>query len=180
MRRSYYLLAGMIMIAAPGWMRADEKSPADSKLAALGRFEGEWVVDGKWSGGQALRARAVYEWSLGKRIMTAKTFVMNGDKEYQRYESIMAWHPEKKSLYEISFVFDGEIHEVLFDVVDKDTIHIGWKPFHEKKATPEQVNPGTVRQVLKFLDNDHFQWTVTMKAGEEWKQLIDATWVRKK
>ena len=100
MRLAYCFLVGIIVLAAPCRMRAEEKTSIDPKLAPLDRFVGEWVVDGKWSSGDALRARAVYEWSLGKRILTAKTFVMNGDKEYQRYEGILAWHPEKKSLYE--------------------------------------------------------------------------------
>jgi len=39
--------------------------------------------------------------------------------------------------------------------------------------------PSKVRQVIKFVDKDHFRWTVTVKDGDEWKQLIEATWQRK-
>jgi len=85
---------------------AAEEQGSEPGLTALERFAGEWEVDGKWSDGQPLRARGVYQWGLGKKIMTAKTFVGDGDKEYQRYESVMAWHPEKKSLFQISFAFD--------------------------------------------------------------------------
>lgn len=172
MRRLCAVLAALTCIAFPGRLPAEDKPTAANKLAPLERFAGEWVVDGKWSTGEALHARGVYEWGVNKKILKAKTFVMNGDKEYQRYESIMAWHPEKKSLYEITFVFDGDIHEVLIDAKDKDTLHLGWRPFKEGQPSP-------VRQVIKFLDDDHFQWTVSMKSGDTWKQLIDATWVRK-
>jgi hypothetical protein len=174
MRRWYTLLAGLTIVAVPCRLPAD-----DSKLAPLERFAGEWVVEGKWSNGETLHARTVYEWGLNKKIMKAQTFVRNGAKEYQRYESIMAWHPEKKSLYEISFVFDGDLHEVLIDPVDKDTLRIGWTPVHEGQPTPGQVSKGNARQVIKFLDDDHFQWIVTIKDGAEWKPLIDATWTRK-
>lgn len=151
---------------------AEEKPAGDPKLAALERFTGEWAVEGKWSNGEPLHARAIYKWSLGKKILKAKTFVMAGDKEYQRYEGVLAWHPEKKSLYEISFAYDGHISEVLIETKDKDTLHIGWAPFAKDQPSP-------IRQVIKFLGPDRFQWVVTMKEGNDWKQLIDATWKRK-
>jgi hypothetical protein len=146
---------------------------ADDKLAPLARFAGEWEVDGKWSDGSSLHARSVYTWSLGKKIMTAKTFVRNGDKEYQRYEGVLSWHPQKKSLFQISFSYDGSITETLIESKDANTLHIGFVPFTPGKPSP-------VRQVLRFLDNDRFQWTVSLKDGDGWKQLIHATWKRKK
>jgi hypothetical protein len=161
----------VVVVLAPS-LRADDQPSAGSGLAALQRFVGEWEVDGKWADGAALHARGVYEWGLGKKIMTAKTFVRDGDKEYQRYEGVMAWHPDKKSLFQISFAFDGAVTEVLMETKEKDTLHIGWLPFSADK-------PSNVRQVIKFLDQDRFQWTVSMKEGESWKQLIDATWKRK-
>src|SRR5437016_7442244 len=75
---------------------ADEKTSEpkfDARLAPLARFPGEWTVDAKWSDGSELHGRSVYEWGLGGKILKARTFVKDGDKEYQRYESTMAWHP---------------------------------------------------------------------------------------
>jgi hypothetical protein len=120
-----------------------------------------------------LRARIVCAWSLGKKIMTSKTFVQDGGKEYQRYEGVMAWHPVKKSLFQVSFAFDGTMTENLIDSKGKDTLEIGFTPFAEGK-------PSKIRQVLRFLDNDRFQWVITAQQGSEWKQLIDTTWKRKK
>ena len=166
-------LVWMIVVQTPGYVaHQGDKTQADMHLAALERFGGEWSVDGKWADGTPLHARSVMTWSLGKKIMTSKTFVKDGDREYQRYEGVMAWHPDKKSLYQVNFAFDGSISEVLIEVKDKDTLHVGWVPFHEGKPSP-------VRQVLRFLDNDRFQWTVSVRDGDGWKQLIDATWKRK-
>src|SRR5579862_6490985 len=106
-------LALLAFVAVAHSLQAAEQPNAGSGLAALQRFVGEWEVNGKWADGSTLHARGVYEWGLGKKIMTAKTFVGDGDKEYQRYEGIMAWHPEKKSLFQISFAFDGAVTEVL-------------------------------------------------------------------
>ena len=141
-------------------------------MAVLDRFAGEWEVDGQWADGTSLHSRGVYTWGLGKKILKAQTFVRDGDHEYQRYESVLAWRPERKSLYEISFSFDGHVTEYLIDVKDENTLLIGWTPYDPDK-------PPAVRQAIKFLDKDHFQWTVWLKDGDNWKQLIDATWKRK-
>ena len=172
--RATSVIVTMLSLAAlPALVIGGADKPADSDpLASLERFIGHWTVDGKWSDGNELHARAVYEWGVGKKIIMAKTFVKDKDKEYQRYESVMAWHPEKKSLYEITFAFDGAISEVVIESKDADTLHIGWEPLHADK-------PSKVRQVIKFLDKDSFRWTVTLKDGDEWKQLIEATWKRK-
>src|SRR5262249_26646173 len=122
---------------------------------------------------KALHARGVYSWGLGKTILHARTFVRDGEREYQRYEGVMAWHPEKKSLFQVSFAYDGALTEVLMEPQGKDTLRVSWAPFHPDK-------PSRVRQTLTFLDDDHFRWVVELRDGDGWKQLIDATWVRKK
>jgi len=161
-------LAALLVALVAGVVPANERPPSDDRLAPLARFAGEWQVDGKWSGGESLHARTVYEWGLGKKILKARTFVKKGNEEYQRYEGILAWHPKKKCLYEISFAFDGSISEYRLDAKDKDTLHIGWAPV----AGSEMPR---VRQTIHFTDDDHFQWLVQLRDGEGWKQLIDAT-----
>jgi len=171
--RSLSLAAvALAVLVAAGRLAAADTPAAVNKLAALERFAGEWVVDGKWYDGTSLHARGVYEWGLGKKIMKTRTFVTDHGKEYQRYESVMAWHPEKKSIFEISFAFDGELTEVLIESKDKDTLHIGWVPYDKGK-------PSRLRQVIKFLDKDSFRWVVSFKQNDDWKQIIDATWKRK-
>jgi hypothetical protein len=162
-----------ILFCGDAFGQTGDKKPAkDDPMAALAPFVGEWTIDAKWATGEKLKARGVYEWGLGKKILISKTFVMNGDKEYQRYEGIMAWHPVKKSLYFISFAYDGAITETIMEAKEKDTIHLGYTPFEEGK-------PSLLRQTLRFTDNDHFVWTAQLKQGDNWKQLIEGTWVRK-
>jgi hypothetical protein len=172
MKTGCQMLVLAMMVIPAGFARSDEKPPADNKLAILERFVGEWEVDGKWSDGSTLHGRSVYEWGLSKKILNAKSFVRDGDKEYQRYESVFAWYPEKKSLYGITFAFDGAISEYLMESKDENTLQIGWT-----SVSPDK--PSKLRQVIKFLDKDHFQWVVSVKDGDEWKQIMDATWKRK-
>src|SRR5262249_42673978 len=133
---------------------------------------GEWVTDGHWASGEPLHARGVYEWGVGKKIIKAYTYVTANGKEYQRYEGVMAWHPKKKSLFEISFAFDGAISEYILESKDNDTLQIGFVPYTEGEESK-------VRQTIKFNDNDSFVWTVSIKADDGWKQLIESTWHRR-
>jgi hypothetical protein len=176
MRRIFFTsivaLVGAMTFTGSSFSQDDKKPVKEDRMAVLAPFVGEWTVEGKWAGGEALKARGVYTWGLNKKILITKTFVMDKDKEYQRYEGVMAWHPEKKSLYQISFAFDGSLSETIMETKEKDTIHIGFTPFQEGK-------PSLIRQTIRFTDMDHFVWNVQLKQGEEWKQLIEATWVRK-
>jgi len=88
---------------------------------------------------------------------------MNGDKEYQRYESVMAW-PRRRSVFTRSLLTNnGNINEVVMEPKNADTLHIGYTPFHADE-------PQKVRQILKFKDNDHFVWTVNVKQGDDWNR----------
>jgi hypothetical protein len=175
MARMLSMFVPAILLAVVA-VAADKEQPElkiDPKLAPLARFEGEWTVDGKWSGGTDLHARAVYEWGLAGKILRARTYVTEGDKEYQRYEATMAWHPGRKCLYEISFTFDGTITEHRLESKDATTVLVDFSPLD-----PE--HPGKTRQTLTFIDNDHHSWKVELQGDSGWLTLIDATWVRKK
>lgn len=148
-------------------------TPAEAHVAPLARFVGEWEVDGKWSDGSELHARAVYTRGVNNKIIVGKTFVKDPAKgEYQRYEGILAWHPKKKSLYEVSFAYNGDISEVLIDQPDKDTLHFGYRPFNDG-------DPAKVRQIIHFTGDDAFVWTVSLKTDSGWNKIMEATWHRK-
>jgi hypothetical protein len=157
----------------PGRVIADTPAGPEDRLAPLARFVGEWEVDGKWSDGTPLQARTTFAWGVNKKIIVGKTFVKDPQKgEYQRYEGIYAWNPKKKSLYEISFAYNGDISEVLIEMADKDTLHVGYQPFNEGE-------PAKVRQILHFTGDNAFVWTVSLNNGTGWTKLIEATWRRK-
>jgi hypothetical protein len=156
-----------------GFIRADEKAKGEiNRLAPLERFVGEWTVHGKWNTGEELHARTVYEWGVGNKIIKYKSFVKTDKGEYQRYDGVMAWHPKKKSLFIITFSFDGSMTENLVDLKDADTLNIGFVPFQEGE-------PGRVRQIIQFKDADHYTWQVFLQNDKDWQKIINATWERK-
>ncbi len=174
-RSMRYLVLGMMVVGAALCCQsstADDKVKAPNPMAPLERFAGEWTVHGKWNSGEELQGRNVYEWGLGNKILTAKTFVKSDKGEYQRYEGVMAWHPKKKSLFIISFAYDGNMTENVIEAKGDDTLLIGFAPFNTGE-------PNKVRQTIQFKDNDHFTWKVELQGDQGWQELIDATWVRK-
>jgi hypothetical protein len=162
----------MLFSGAAFGQNTDKKPVKEDPMTALAPFVGEWHIEAKWNTGEKLKARGIYDWGLGKKILVTKTFVGEPDKEYQRYEGVMTWHPAKKSLYQITFAYDGSITETMIETKEKDTLHLGYVPFTEGK-------PSLLRQTIRFTDKDHFVWTVQLKQGDDWKQLIEGTWVRK-
>jgi len=169
----FWIVALGAALFPPSALADDKNNTAENNhLAPLERFAGEWTVHGKWSNGEELQARNVYEWGLGNKILRAKTFVKTDKGEYQRYDAIMAWHPKKKSLFIISFSFDGGMTENLIEPKDADTLNIGFSPFHEGE-------PGKVRQIIRFKDKDHFTWQVLLQNDTDWQEIINATWERK-
>jgi len=173
MKHLVFLIIAVGAAFSASAIRADDKvSAGESHLTPLERFVGEWTVHGKWNNGDELHARNIYEWGLGHKIVKAKTFVKTEKGEYQRYEAVMAWHPKKKGLFIISFSFDGGMTESLIEAKDADTFHIGFTPFQEGE-------PGKVRQIIHFKDNDHYSWQVLLQNGQDWQEIMNATWERK-
>ena len=164
----------LCLSATAAWGADEPKPKVDPHLVPLARFSGEWTVAGKWAAGNELHARTVYEWGLGGKILRAKTFVKDGETEYQRYEATFAWHPAKLCLYEISFAVDGAISEHKIETPDDQTLLIDFSPLEAGGRA------GKLRQTLKFVDNDHFTWKIELNGESGWQTILDATWVRKK
>jgi hypothetical protein len=58
----------------------------------------------------------------------------------------------------INFASDGAISEHLIESTDENTFRIGFAAINSDK-------PPKVRQVIKFLDKDHFQWVVSSRTA---------------
>ncbi len=152
----------------------EEVPAAQDKLAPLAAFVGgEWATRGYWSNGEELRARNIFAWGVGKKIIKVRTYATRSDgEEYLRYEAVMAWHPRKKSLVEISFAYDGRIQEYILEPAGDDTLRIGWTPYYEGDQPK-------IRQTLRFVGRDRFVWQVFARAEDGWEQLIESTWHRR-
>lgn len=167
-----FSLAGAVVLFTFSTCAGAENKPAAGRLEPLARFIGDWTVDGRWSNGEELHARATYFWGLNKQIIQAKNWVRDGDKEYQRYETVMAWHAAKKSLVILSFPYNGGVWENRVEPANDDGLHIGWAPYNEGDSP-------SLRQTISFKGKDAFLWKVEGKQDGAWKPLIEATWKRK-
>ncbi len=171
--------AGVLLVtsafAIPATRAAEPPAGADpAAWALLERWaDSEWVIDATWVDGSPLHARCEYRWGLNRKFLVCKTFVSAGTGEYQRYESIMAWHPEKKSLVSVDLAYNGQFSETVVELVDKHTLRQGYTDYIPGHASP-------ARQEISFVDNDRHTWKVWVKDGSgEWSTIMDGMFVRR-
>ncbi|MBE7558692.1 hypothetical protein HS125_07000 [bacterium] len=173
-KKACLLLLLLAASSVPSLSATEPPAGADpAAWALLEKWAGsEWVLDASWSSGEPLRARCVYTWGLGGKFLACKTFVSTGTSEYQRYETVIAWHPDKKSLVSIDMAFNGHLSETVMELVDKDTLRQGYVDYVPGHASP-------TRQEISFLDDDHHTWRVWVKSRSgEWTQIMDGVWRR--
>lgn len=154
---------------------APATAPAVDRAAPLAPFVGEWTIDAEWAAGDALHARNVYSWGVGNKQLKAQTFIKMPDgKEYQRYDTVMGWHPRLKCYFVYGFGVDGNVTEHRMDVSDDGKVFkIGFAPLHAGEESP-------IRQTITLsATNDTYEWVVEANNKGEWKEMMRGTWVKK-
>jgi hypothetical protein len=151
----------------------DASTPTDGPLAAVAPFiGGEWVIDGKWMNGEALKAREVFAWGLANKFVEVRTFVSrnDGSGEYERYRGVFAVKEGKLVSY--NFAFDGG--NTLDDVtVDGNVLKL-------RRGVTNVDVPTVIHQEIERVDNDKFKWRVWLEREGKKDQIMDGEWVRAK
>lgn len=116
-----------------------------TKFGRLAELIGEWRVQGRWTDGAELSARAEYSWTLDGRAIRVCTFVTpETGAEYQRYEGLITWSPERGALVQHSHAFDGSSEQLLITPGSTNgEFRIGFEPI-------EPSRPSRLRQMLQL------------------------------
>ena len=165
-------LAMVVVLILAGSVRAADDAPAgDGPLAALAPFiDGEWHFDGKWANGEPLKAREVFEWGLGKKFVTTRTWVINNNgDEYERYRSTFAVKDGKPVMY--NFAYDGES--------SVDEVKVSGKVIDVRRSAKTPAGEMVIRQEIELTEKDKFRWRVWLDRDGESQQIIEGDWVRK-
>lgn len=166
------LLASLAVLALALPRAWAEDKPQENALEPLARFVGgAWIGQGKHSKDD-FRTRVVYEWGLNRKVLKAKSYLTGEKGEQLVYESVFFWHPGKKQIRFISVAAHGGIFDGAMEPKG-DTIECVFESWSGDKAT-------TYRQKIHFTDDDHTEWTVHVKKGNEWAPVIDSRQERKK
>jgi hypothetical protein len=127
---------------------------------------GEWRIKATWAGGNALEAREVFEWGVGKKFISCKTFVSQPEGgEYQRYETIFGARDGKLTAW--GFVFDGH--------TDVTEFHVNGKNLSSTKPMAEG---GTLHQSIELVEPNKFHWVVSVEKDGKNQQVMDGYWIR--
>jgi hypothetical protein len=141
-------------------------------LAAVGNLVGEWTIDTKWAAGNWLHARGVYDWGVGKKFVTVKTFVRKDDGgEYQRYETVFGVEDGKLTAWQ--FVVDGHAQKLVFDV---DTAGKKFSNSHE--VDQPEGKKAILHQSLELVEPHKMHWVVSIEQNGKNQPVMDGFWER--
>lgn len=148
--------------------KSADAAKAESPLKALAPYiGGEWKIKGAWKDGNPLEGREVFDWGVGKKFITCKTFVMAPKGEYQRYENVFGVQDGK--LMNWAFVVDGEV------VISE--FKIEGKKLSSSRAMPGD-KPGVLHQSIELVEPNKFRWLVTIEQDGQMNNVMDGMWVR--
>lgn len=150
--------------------RAGEVPLDGTPLWPLAWFIGQWEIDTTWSDGTPLRSRNVFTVGLGGRFLEAQTFAADGDGDmYERYRTIYAYDNETGQIVSYGFTYDGSVTIVDDMKLDEDG----------PALTSEWSGDGAaIRQTVKFLSPDEYNWKVWTRTDGDWGLIMDANWHR--
>jgi len=183
-KRRTFLLA-LLLLGGSLAARADEPAsrpqasaqaksePAAHPLAPLAR-----LVEGQWRGqivlldGTVIRARHVFEWGLGGKIIKSKTYGAFGDRPEQLvYEGLFAWHPEKKTISFQEVAAYGGTNEGTIEP-EGNALHYRWTQYGSGGAT-------VFKETLLFSDDDHFTSEAHKQTDDGWEKFTEESSFRR-
>ena len=162
MKRSTQLIMMLISLIAINSYGQSTKAEAFKTLGLL--VGGTWTYEGKWENGEPFKQEIKYSWGLDEKILKVQTYgiVDNETKAYGlRNEGIRAWdkESEKMKFYEFD-VFGGTTEG--YCIFEESQFH--YEYYYEVMGKQELF-----RDTWKYINQDTYQFTVSMKLGSEWK-----------
>lgn len=165
-----FLCGGLAATAAEPATQPQEAAQAKSESAAHPLAPLAHLVGGQWRGqitlidGTVIRARHIYEWGLGGKIIKSKTYGALGDgPEALVYEGLFAWHPEKKAIAFQEVAAYGGTNEGTIEP-EGNALHYFWTQYSSSGAT-------VYKETLLFPDNDHYTSEAHKKTDDGWEKF---------
>lgn len=142
-----------------------ESESASAPLAALARLAGgQWRGTIKLLDGSVIRARHIYEWGLGGKILKSKTYGAFGERpEALVYEGLFAWQPEKKAIAFQEVAAYGGTNEGTIEP-EGNALHYLWTQYSSSGAE-------VFKETLVFPDNDHYTSEAYKKTEDGWEKF---------
>lgn len=145
--------------------------PASSKpVAIFDRLLGTWLGEHRGTG-EGFNSRVVYERGIADQLVKGRSYVVNdkGDATL-RYETFIYYHPRDNQLRSISVgstggIFDGTVAGT------RDELSFEFSAYLKDQKSD-------YRQTIRFLSDDRYQWTVSQKGPDGWKQVIEGQFNR--
>jgi hypothetical protein len=164
-----------VAVAEEAPPRAAAEEGAPEPLEPLGRLVGgEWVARGAEiteAGASLVEAVARYEWGTGRKAIRSRSYTIRDDQQSLEFESLLAWHPQDRTLVFFGVTADGSVLE--------GTVTGASEVFEFNWEQREEGAVASYRQVLRFTDEDEYVLTLSRRTGRRWAPLTETTFRRR-
>ena len=161
---TYRLILSVVIILA-SLMPSNAQTSREKGFAVLGELVGgTWIYEGIWPNGEAFKQEIKYRWGLNKQMLKVQTYgvIDNETKAYGlRNEGIRVWDKvlEKMKFYEFD-VFGGITEG--YCIFEETQFHYEYNYMMVGKLE-------VFRDTWKIINKDTYQFTVSMRVGDEWR-----------
>ncbi|MEW6252065.1 MAG: hypothetical protein AB1716_15610, partial [Planctomycetota bacterium] len=154
----------------PATAAAAPAAAVEKPLAGFERVIGTWVSKGMWEDASKGGIRVEYEWGLDQRVVNVRSYVISPEgKETRAYETVVGWHPQKKTAVFRSFSRWGALYDGTVRMAG-DALEWEWTDYTGDKVAEW-------RQTLQF-SGDEYVWTVWAKRAGGWEVAKESTFER--
>jgi len=163
------LLAGVITLTALQAAYGQENGASqssDSPLAPFGRLVGgQWHSEGNYQ---------EFEWGVGKQSVRSRGFRLVGDSTVLVAEGLWFWHPGHS---EIRGLVTAQ--NMPFVLLEYRTRFEGQEMINDIRAYGAQGREQMYLERWKFIDHDHYEWTLQENTPDGMKTVMSATYERR-
>lgn len=157
------LAAGMFLVATPPTPTVAQEGAA----AALAPFE--QLIGGKWHLDNGYQ---VFEWGVGKRSVTGKSYFNIDGKDVQVSQGSWFWHPGERKIKGYFTAINMPV-----EFFDYSTQFENGNMVNEFVAYGEMG--GDYHETWEFTDDSHFKWTLLSKSDSGLVEVMSGVYERR-
>ena len=167
------LLIAMALMVCAYFMQGRVYAQAENSPASapnpLTKFErlvgGQWHLEGSYQ---------AFEWGVGRRSVIARSYFVVEGKPKPVSEGFWYWHPEEKQIKGIFVAIDMPV-----EVFEYTTRSEGNSIISELAAYDADGIKTKYEEVLEFLEDAHYVWTLFAETPEGPREEMGGTYSRK-
>jgi hypothetical protein len=126
---------------------------------------GTWHSDAKWPDGTPFEVDVSYMWGPTHRVIHFQTYEPSDGKLTLIYEGLLYFDPRRSKIIQMNFKPSGEVNESEITPVNDEAY---------------EVLGAKTKSIVRRKDENEFVWELYLPQGNDWKQILQASYTRGK